>query len=1273
MNKSKKIVGLLIKGFLIIFTLIIIVMVIAPKLITLEMVSKNIRNTVSDKIGGEIKYRDLEVSYFPHPHVVIHQVEILIPDSFTIKIHRMLVYPKILPLFTGNLQIGLVTLEYADYFMKLPQRIENDSHPQQISSLDDILGGIFKAIRGLPEFKLPKLNLKIKYGKIDLVDPFGNRFKLAEVQAAYQRSPDKLDFSIRCKSNLWDKIDINGSLSPLSFEGKGHMELSRFRPQTLISYLLHDSDFKVTDTKANLSIDIDLDETGKLKAVFNGAFPLLALSRGKEQVTIQGGRVQGALKIDNKAVEISMTDLGLDYPRLAATGMFSYDETQRDIQLTVSGSRVEAASVRKVALALLGGSETVQDIFKIIRSGHVPWISVRTRGHKITELGMLDNIVIEGRMTEGTIFIPGAELNLDNVIGDALISGGVLHGDNLEARMGKSSGQDGKMILGLKNPLVPFHLKIGVNADLSQLPPVLGRVVEDQDFLHELALVDDIQGTASGTLILKNELANLKTEVEASNIHLTARYKRIPHPVKIEGGHFTYGGTRLVCENFNANIGKSSFVNPSIAVDWSGTPDLNFDSQSADFDLDQLYNWLRSFDALKRHIEDIGSLKGKVSVKNLKIKGPFFSPQDWRFQTSGAVNKLILTSEKLPKSLRIGRGRFEWQGTKIAFKDVDATLGKSSLQRVAGDVNWSKTPVFAVRSGPALFHLEDFDPLILSYGKVSAALDRFKSLEGTLAFKSVTAAGPLIKPSFGQTTFSAEVKQLTLHSKQLPGFIRVSTGEFSWRNNRLAMRKIEASLGKSTISQFSGGFDPAKSSLFEIQAPSAELFADEIFPWLLTFKQINPLLKNFSVAEGNFVVSNLKFKGPLHHPDQWQYDLTCKTNNLVLSSAAFGDPVTITSGSFNLIHGITREAAQAKITVKETDLTWGGNHLALTGEMIFTKDGTLLLDYMVTADSVNWDQINHLIEYVGKKNEGKSRRDRNGDLLGIVRVQAGRFTYEHYSVEPLEAELSFEPEKIVIAVNEAVVCSVSFQGLLEIYDQTIELYLAPVAVNQGLGPAASCISGQEDLADGTFNLSGQLLSKSKPNAFLSSLSGKATFSAEKGRIYRFGLLAKLLAILNVTEIYRGELPDLVGEGFAYRSMKISADLDGSKLIMKECAIDGVSMGLACEGNLDLAEKKMDLIILVAPFKTVDRIVKVLPLIKNILGGKLISIPFRAEGDLENPVVIPLHPTAVGSEVLGILERTLKLPITIIQPVFSLGKKDKSEQYPAEKQEPSGPP
>ncbi|MGD9304282.1 MAG: AsmA-like C-terminal domain-containing protein, partial [Desulfobacterales bacterium] len=236
-------------------------------------------------------------------------------------------------------------------------------------------------------------------------------------------------------------------------------------------------------------------------------------------------------------------------------------------------------------------------------------------------------------------------------------------------------------------------------------------------------------------------------------------------------------------------------------------------------------------------------------------------------------------------------------------------------------------------------------------------------------------------------------------------------------------------------------------------------------------------------------------------------------------------------------------------------------------------------------------------------------------------------------------------------------CEIALNGMVKATYQGLEFYVVPNSSNKNLESALSCLSNQKASASGKFDLEGKITAKAKPESPARYYSGELDFSADHGRIYRFGILAKILAILNVTEIYRGQIPDLVGEGFAYNSMNIKANFKGKKLVMEECSLDGTSMGLACEGDIDLADNTIDLVVLVAPFKTVDRIVKKIPLISSVLGGKLISIPFRAKGKLENPTVIPLSPTAVGSGVLGVLERTLKLPIKIIQPILPDEKKE----------------
>ncbi|MGQ9571168.1 MAG: hypothetical protein ACUVUQ_10100, partial [Thermodesulfovibrionales bacterium] len=155
----------------------------------------------------------------------------------------------------------------------------------------------------------------------------------------------------------------------------------------------------------------------------------------------------------------------------------------------------------------------------------------------------------------------------------------------------------------------------------------------------------------------------------------------------------------------------------------------------------------------------------------------------------------------------------------------------------------------------------------------------------------------------------------------------------------------------------------------------------------------------------------------------------------------------------------------------------------------------------------------------------------------------------------------------------------------------------------------------------------------------------------------YGTVAKIFALLNVTEIFRGNLPDVTQEGFAYKSMSFKGQVKDGKLLLKEGVIDGSSMEIVCEGNIDFIEKKADLNLLVAPLKTVDFILRKIPLVRDITGRSLISIPVKVTGDLGNPDVNYLPLSSVGSGLLGIMERTIKLPVKIIQPFIFNGNKN----------------
>jgi len=216
----------------------------------------------------------------------------------------------------------------------------------------------------------------------------------------------------------------------------------------------------------------------------------------------------------------------------------------------------------------------------------------------------------------------------------------------------------------------------------------------------------------------------------------------------------------------------------------------------------------------------------------------------------------------------------------------------------------------------------------------------------------------------------------------------------------------------------------------------------------------------------------------------------------------------------------------------------------------------------------------------------------------------------------------------------------------------MELYLYPTAENRQLDQTVTCHWGKNQLVTGKFNLSGQLFAISNSKEIGKVLNGKLKFFATDGSIYRYDTLAKIFALLNLSEIFRGKLPDMVKQGFAYNSIQADGKLENGKFVFNEFVIDGASMTTVCEGYIDLARDKMDMVVLVAPFKTVDYIIKHIPLVNQILGGKLVSIPFRVKGNPADPDIIPLSPTAIGAGVLGIIKRTLKLPVTIFQPLVS---------------------
>ncbi len=112
------------------------------------------------------------------------------------------------------------------------------------------------------------------------------------------------------------------------------------------------------------------------------------------------------------------------------------------------------------------------------------------------------------------------------------------------------------------------------------------------------------------------------------------------------------------------------------------------------------------------------------------------------------------------------------------------------------------------------------------------------------------------------------------------------------------------------------------------------------------------------------------------------------------------------------------------------------------------------------------------------------------------------------------------------------------------------------------------------------------------------------------------------------------------------------------------------MKVSGEGTVDLMNDNLDLNLLVAPLKTVDRLVKKMPVVGYITGGSVLSAPVRIQGSTADPQVRPLPPAAVGRGLMGILERTLKAPLKVVESLPG-GDETREDSMEEPKQVPAG--
>jgi hypothetical protein len=666
----------------------------------------------------------------------------------------------------------------------------------------------------------------------------------------------------------------------------------------------------------------------------------------------------------------------------------------------------------------------------------------------------------------------------------------------------------------------------------------------------------------------------------------------------------------------------SSFVSiASAKLLLEDTPVLEIESGKAAVVLDDIYErraWIENiYDPLRR----IKKLKGTIKLSSLKTSGALFRPREWIIDTSGRVEDIDVDYSQLPGPVKIAQGQFRVNKNIITVNNLKASI---------------------------------FDSSFAASAVISGSMQAIDSAEVAMNGKIGQETVRWVAKTFNlppEQTVRAPLSISDVHVIWQAGSNLAITGIAAVRNGPTVSVDLRRYAGELAIKQLNIRDEDSHAAITLLYGKN---LVDFSFRGALTEKALNRMFVRTSFHRGS-IKGDFRAHIRLDKPGQSSAHGYLEGAHLFLPLGG-NEPLQISHANLR--------AENKTLKVDSATVSFGDSDFILKGDVKASENG-FRVDVDASTDGIKVEAILQALD--GKNNQapaqptallGKSSK-KSPALQGIVRLKTKSVAWGHYTASPVRADILLDHNGVRVVINDASLCGISVPGKLRFADEYIQLDFKPKATGEQLEPALNCLLGKDLRISGTVDLKAEVNARGKSEELVRALTGKVDFRAKDGCIYRFPLLAKILSFLNVTELLRGKVPNLSAQGLDYNSIIIKGDLGNGIFVLQEAIIDGTTMQLVGQGEIDIANNKINLTVLVAPFKTVDYLVSKIPLVGYVLKGTLISIPLRITGKLDDPSIIVLSPTAVGKGMLGIMSRTLLLPVKIIEPLI-LHKKEKEK-------------
>ncbi|RUM89903.1 MAG: hypothetical protein DSZ23_02670 [Thermodesulfatator sp.] len=1192
-------------------------------ILSFPRVQQEIRDQTSLAVDANVTLGSAGWSWFPLPHVFFEDFRASRKD-FILNTSVFEVYPAWMELVTGGFGIDGIALQDPDFLLRGIPGQEEEAKPP--INWIRVTNGTFRMSKSLHLDFLPLKDkrpcLKSIYGMIEIS---GQKFQ--------GKVSGKSSFASHASVEFFYDLRSLRFSSDIKLE---HLDIERlyYKDVTTLSQF-----------PAKGFLDVRLSAAGRAGEYLQGSLEAYSECLISKNVRDESIFSCGTLKLgfnyrpDDLKVHIKQLDFAR--PGMKLKGKVELFGSGKEARLLVDmdGQDVDLKQVRKSVLSMFGKVKEVKEVCDIVRGGKAKTISFFF-DNKLTKLDSLHDMLIKGEVEGVPVYVPDQDLFLDSVSASMEIRKSVLYLKDATVKLRNSIGTGGSFVFGVSDDTHDLELDVQLDADLRDVKWALKKFVHDEVLHQELDLISKIDGRIRGRLQMGDDQRDFDTKVDVDSVRGALFYKRLNWPVTIAGGKVAYQNKSLSWQGLCGSAGRHRIDILSGQFSWKKTDLLRIDSFSGTIDAKAFLDLWRHFpDLMEVRMQMALDVQGDIRVE--KFHGRAFL-NDIKRATYSTVLKpagLEIMAKGLPGRLLVRQGRFFLDNRSFSskkcrlglagreiiasidlkhkiFQKWKGRLGLSGLvnQKIAAWVrrhNWLPEKYFP--RIPVLL-----DKLTIELG----AKDHYK-VRGGLFWKRnriSTWVDMDIRPK------QIDVNKIRIQAPKEKASLRLAIHQgakkrflLAWQG-RLSGQTLDRCLMNNSLlkGRLSGNFflDYTAGKGRGFKEVKADLRAEGlIWSWGINRPLLMKALK--LKVEKNIV----DFDTDLQLFDDVisaRGDLTLLGNRIVVYGDLNGTRLSDASLKY-LIHGeSSTKAVKAPSPESRDGLAWD---IDVSGQISFAfKEVDLDLSSRLEIDRENKKPTIVAVKTVD----------------GFVTFALGQFRDisifgKSFCGLNVRASVAFDDQggqhrKLILKTPKDEM--ISFEDFLE------------------------CMHFEQKVLKGPFSAELKLTS---PDGVPQS-KGTLVLEAKRGNIKKFGIFSRILSVVNIVDLFSSQPgAGLVEGGLPYESILVKSKINKGVIHLEQAVINGRGLNLYGTGDVDLRDQQLNLIVFVAPLKTVDKIITSVPIIGAIIGGKnksLISVPVKVSGSWDDPEVKTMPAKAVTDVFKKLLFNVIKAPFSIISKMGS---------------------